>query len=201
MSPLHFHQILEKEETLDPSDWVVMRQLAHQMVDDMFALLENIAEKPVWKPLTGEAKIQLAQPLPSSGQPIADVYNDFKTNVLPYPKGSIHPRFWSWVEGTGTPLGMMADMLASGMNSNTTIGDHSAMFVDAQVIEWCKEMLQFPASGNGILLSGGSMANITAIVIARNAFGSKNIRNRGLRNESGQLVFYSSSETHSCLLI
>ncbi len=196
---LDFHQILEKEETLDPSDWGAMRQLAHEMVDDMFGMLENIAEKPVWKPLTKEAKTQLAQPLPSSGQSAEKVYNDFKANVLPYPKGSIHPRFWSWVEGTGTPLGMMADMLATGMNSNATIGDHSAMYVDAQVIEWCKEMLQFPASGNGILLSGGSMANITAIVIARNAYGSKTIRKNGLHSEPDPLVMYASSETHSCL--
>ncbi len=194
-----FLSLLQLEETLDPSDWNHQRQLAHRMVDDMFDFLQNIREEPCWKPIPPAVKAHLRQPLPQSASPVDEVYEDFKTNVLPYRKGSVHPRFWAFVEGTGTPFAMMAEMLASGMNSNLAIGDHSPVYVENQVLDWCKTMLGFPKSGSGILLSGGSMANITGIVIARNAYGERSVRKEGLKNQSGQLVLYVSTETHSCL--
>jgi aromatic-L-amino-acid decarboxylase len=197
---LNFNQILSDEKTLDPENWDNMRVLAHKMVDDMFAYLKNIAEEPVWRKIPPEIKNHFQETLPQHGTEIEDIYADFKENILPYPKGNIHPRFWAYVQGTGTPFAMMADMLASGLNANVTIGEHSAMYVDKQVIEWSKEMLNFPKSGSGILLSGASMANITGIVIARNAFGEQLVRSKGLQAQSAQLVMYMSTETHSCVI-
>jgi glutamate/tyrosine decarboxylase-like PLP-dependent enzyme len=129
---------------------------------------------------------------------VEKVYEEFVQHVLPYAKGNNHPRFWSWVEGGGTPFGMLADMLAAGMNSNNAIGDHSAMYVENQVIDWSKQMFGFPDTASGILLSGASIANITALVVARNHF-NKNIRMKGLRAVDGQMVVYASSETHTCV--
>jgi glutamate/tyrosine decarboxylase-like PLP-dependent enzyme len=103
------------------------------------------------------------------------------------------------VEGNGTPLGVLADMLASGMNANVTIGEHAAMYIDRQVIEWCKQMLNYPESATGILVSGGSIANITALIVARNNLEGKNIRKEGVRAIISPLVLYCSSETHSCI--
>ena len=124
--------------------------------------------------------------MPLTPQPAEEVYSEFVEHILPYTKGNIHPRFWSWVEGGGTPFGMLADMLASGMNPNNAIGDHAAMYVEKQVIEWSKEMFDFPATATGILLSGASIANITALIVARNSFNT-NMRSHGLHAVSGQI--------------
>jgi glutamate/tyrosine decarboxylase-like PLP-dependent enzyme len=85
------------------------------------------------------------------------------------------------------------------MNPNTSIGEHSAMYVDRQVVNWCKQLMNFPSEASGILVSGGSMANITALTVARNSFGEEKIRQRGLKAASAQLLIYSSVETHSCI--
>jgi len=196
---IDFQQVLEKEQTLDPQNWGEMKDLAHQMVDDMFAYLQNIRSEPVWRKPSQASKDSFTKSLPEKGEDIAQIYQDFRENILPFNKGNVHPRFWSWVQGTGTPFAMMAEMLAAGMNPNVTIGDHAAMYVEQQVINWCKQMLGYPDAASGLLLSGGSMANITALVIARNAFESKNIRQKGLKMMSSQLVMYTSTETHSCM--
>jgi aromatic-L-amino-acid/L-tryptophan decarboxylase len=191
---IDFKTIIENEITLDPDNPADLRRLAHLMVDDMFDYLSDVAQRPVWKAVPETTKQLALEPLPITGQPVERIYESFKQHILPYTKGNIHPRFWAFVQGTGTHLAMMADMLASGMNPNVTIGDHSAMYIDQQVIEWSKEMLNFPKTGSGMLLSGGSMANITALIVARNAF-DENIRSKGLHQK---LVMYASAETHSC---
>lgn len=186
------------EEGLDPLNWKEQRALGHRMMDDMFDFLEHIGEKPVWTKPSPASRASFEKPLPFLPQSTEEVYNEFRENILPYFKGNIHPRFWSWVEGTGTPFGMLADMLASAMNSNVTIGDHSAMYVDQQVLSWAKIMMGFPASSSGILVSGCSMANITAIQIARNSLESMQIRKLGFSHAQDKLRVYASAETHSC---
>lgn len=185
--------------TLDPENWDAMRQLGHQMIDDLFDYWQNIREEKIWKPIPAEVKEFLDQPIPEKGQSPEEVYRDFKQNIFPYNKGNVHPRFFAWIQGTGTPIGVLADLLASGMNPNVAIGEHSAMYVDRQVVNWCKALMNFPADSSGILVSGGSMANITALTVARNSFRDKKIRTKGLKAVLSQLVLYCSVETHSCI--
>lgn len=185
--------------TLDPQNWDAMRQLGHQMIDDLFDYWENIREEKIWKPIPDEVKDFLDQPIPEKGQSPETVYQEFKQNIFPYNKGNVHPRFFAWIQGTGTPLGVLADLLASGMNPNVAIGEHSAMYVDRQVVNWCKELMNYPADASGILVSGGSMANVTALTVARNSFRDEKIRAKGLKAASAQLVLYCSVETHSCI--
>ncbi len=189
----------EKDLTLDPKDWEGMRELGHKMVDDLIDYWMNIRDEKIWKPIPKEVKDFLDHPLPQTGKDPDIVYEEFKRYIFPYNKGNVHPRFFAWIQGTGTPMGTFADLLASGMNPNTTIGEHSAMYVDRQVINWCKELINFPREASGILVSGGSMANITALTVARNSFGEEKIRQCGLKAASGQLTLYCSVETHSCI--
>lgn len=189
----------QQDLTLDPENWEEMRQLGHQMVDDMIDYWKSIREQKTWKPIPEEVKKFLDQALPAHGQDPKEIYAEFKQYIFPYNKGNVHPRFFAWIQGTGTPMGSLADFLASGMNPNTTIGEHAAMYVDRQVINWCKELMGFPSEASGILVSGGSMANITALTVARNSAGAQQIRKIGLRQTESQLVLYCSAETHSCI--
>jgi aromatic-L-amino-acid/L-tryptophan decarboxylase len=190
---------LKNEITLDPADWNSMRQLGHQMIDDMMDYLQHIGEQPVWKAIPHEAKEFLQTGIPLQPQSIESVYEEFKQFILPYTKGNIHPRFWAWVQGTGTPFGMLAEMLAAGMNPNSGIGEHSAMYVEQQVLNWCKQMLHYPSIASGILVSGASIANITALAVARNHQLNKNVRKEGIRAVPAQMLLYCSAETHSCI--
>jgi glutamate/tyrosine decarboxylase-like PLP-dependent enzyme len=193
-----YTHILENEETLDPQDWQTLRTLAHKMVDDAMDYLETVGERPVWTKTPEASKALSQKRLPTAGTDIEDIYDEFRQHIMPYTKGNIHPRFFAWVQGTGTAFGALADMLASVMNPNTAIGDHSAMYIDKQVVDWCKEMFDFPSDASGILVSGGSVANITGITIARNAFDAT-IRQKGIHAAGGQMTMYGSVETHSCV--
>jgi aromatic-L-amino-acid/L-tryptophan decarboxylase len=169
------------------------------MIDDAMDYLETVGERPVWTK-TPDATLALTnETLPKEGALIEEIYADFRQHIMPYTKGNVHPRFFAWVQGTGTAVGALADMMASVMNPNTTIGDHAAMYVDRQVVGWCKQMFDFPAEASGILVSGGSVANITGITVARNAF-NETIRQKGVHaGVSGPLTMYGSVETHSCV--
>lgn len=187
------------DHNLDPKDWDAMRALGHRMIDDMMNYLEQIDQEPVWRPMPETAKAFLREDIPQKPEDPEEVYQAFKQYILPYNKGNIHPRFFGWVQGTGTPFGALAEFLAAAMNPNVGIGEHAAMYVDRQVIEWCKQMMNYPAEASGILLSGGSMANITALTVARNHQLGLDIRKSGLKSLSGLLTLYYSVETHSCL--
>jgi glutamate/tyrosine decarboxylase-like PLP-dependent enzyme len=140
----------------------------------------------------------LSESLPQESEARNKVFHDFVNNILPYSKGNVHPRYWAWVEGGGTPFGMLADMLASGMNPNLGIGDHAAMYVELQVLNWIKEFLGFSPEASGLLVSGGSVANFTALTVARNSIDA-GIRTKGLFEARSRLTIYGSTETHSCV--
>ncbi|MFA6110386.1 MAG: pyridoxal-dependent decarboxylase [Candidatus Latescibacterota bacterium] len=187
------------EETLDPEDWRAMRELGHRMVDDMMEWLETARDRPVWSPVPEEVKQALREPLPQEGQGAEAAYKAFRELVLPYPMGSYHPRFWSWVIGTGTPLAMLAEMLAAGMNSNLGGGEHTAGYVEEQVLSWCREMTGFPSSAGGLLVSGSSMGNLVGLAVARNARAEFDVRRRGVGASAQPLAVYASTEAHSSI--
>jgi aromatic-L-amino-acid/L-tryptophan decarboxylase len=187
------------EESLDPQNWDEMRALGHRMVDDMLTYLQAVRERPVWQPTPDDVKQHLKAPLPVEPQNAAEAYQDFVDNILPYPLGNIHPRFWGWVIGTGTPFGVLAEMLAATMNPNMGGGDHVANDVERQVLDWCKEMLGFPHDASGILVSGGSMANFVGLTVARNTLAGFDVREKGVAASTQPMTFYGSMEMHSCL--
>lgn len=185
------------EFTLDPESWSDLRALGHRMMDDMVDYLASVRERPVWRPFPDEVRARLAEPLPRDGRPAEAVYEQFKRDVLPYPPGNIHPRFWGWVIGTGTPLAMLADMLASGMNPQAAGVQEGARHVEERVIAWLAEVMGFPAGSSGLLVSGGSMANLVALAVARQAKAGFDVREDGLGDGSPPLIVYASTQVHS----
>ncbi len=186
-----------REETLDPADWDAMRALGHRMVDDMLDYLEALRERPVWQPIPESIRAALRAPLPLEPLGAEAAYEAFRETVLPHPMGNIHPRFWGWVMGNSTPFGMLAEMLAAGMNPNLGGGDHVANDVEKQVLAWCNEMLGFPPAASGLLTSGGSMANLLGLAVARNRRAEVDLRREGVAAAPRPMTLYASSEVHS----
>jgi aromatic-L-amino-acid decarboxylase len=198
------------EETLDPAtpeEWAAFRSLGHRMVDDMLARFASLREGPPWREMPADVRSALGSgsrvPAPRAGAGAESAYGDFVSQVLPYPNGNLHPRFWGWVMGTGTPLGMMADMLAAGLNPNLGGFDQAPMLVEQQVIDWMAELFGMPGA-SGLFVPGGTMASTLGLAVGRFAASRQlglDVRTEGMQAWPGEavrppLVFYGSSETH-----
>lgn len=188
---------LPTEESFDPTDWDEFRGLAHRMVDDMLDHLRDLPNQPAWQAMPNSTRERIREPLPIEPQGLQQAYNDFVRDVLPYPNGNLHPRYWGWVQGTGTPLGMMADMLASGMNPHMAGFNQAPAIVEHQVIEWLSDLLGFPKETSGVLVSGGTVANLIGLAVARHKKAGFDVGRKGLQSDDNrQLVCYCSTETH-----
>jgi len=186
-------------ETLDPADWEAMRALAHRAVDDGFNWLKSVRNRPVWQPTPDSVVARFHEPLPKNPQGAERAYQDFIDWILPYPMGNVHPRFWSWYMGNGTPLGAVGDFLAAIVNPNMGGGNHVANHVELQVVDWCKEIVGLPLSSGGLLVSGGSVANLIGLTVARNTATDGDVRAAGVRGLPAPLAYYTSSEAHSSM--
>ncbi|WP_428493137.1 pyridoxal phosphate-dependent decarboxylase family protein [Rhodopila sp.] len=188
---------MRDNESLDPADWSDLRALGHRMMDDMFDHLANLREGPVWRPMPDASRQQLRRALPREPTPAGSVYQQFQRLVQPYATGNLHPRFMGWVHGGGNPVGMLAELLAGGLNANLGGRDHAPIEIERQVIAWSAEMLGFPASASGVLVTGTSIANLIGVLVARSASLGPSVRHRGVADAG--LVAYTSAAAHGCL--
>ena len=185
-------------ETLDPDDWSETLTLSQRIVDDAVGYLRDVRDRPVWREMPREVRAFFAAPLPRTPEPLADVYREVAANVMPYPMGNVHPRFWAWYMGSSNFTGAIGDFLAAIQGSNLGGGSHAAALMDQQVVGWFKEMMGFPRSASGTLVSGGSMANIIGLAVARNAKAGVDVREHGVAALEKPLRFYGSDQLHSC---
>ena len=109
----------------------------------------------------------------------------------------MHPRVLGWVQGTGTPLGVMADMLAATINPHLAGFNQAPALAEHQVLRWFAELMEWPIDATGLFVSGGTVANLIGLAVARNAKSSADIREEGLQACDRRLICYCSTETHS----
>ena len=189
---------MTQEETLDPQDWAALRALGHRALDDAMDYMESLRERPAWEHAPAQVKAHFDGPPPADPQPIEDIYREYVEYVQPYQLGNSHPRFWGWVLGSGTPMGVIAEMLAAATDSVSGIYSYvSNNYVELQVLDWCKEMLGYPLSAGGLLTSGCSASNLIALAVARSAGAGFDVRGEGLAGQ--RLTIYCSAEAHSSL--
>jgi len=183
--------------SLDPADWSDLRALGHRMLDDAFDDLAGIREGPVWQPMPSEVRDAWCDALPRGGVPAAEVYESYRHLVAPYSVGNRHPRFLGWVHGGGTGIGMLAEMLAAGLNANCGGRDHAPIACERQVVRWAAEMLGLPLTSSGLVLTGTSMANLVAVLVARTAALGPEVRQAGIGG--ARLTAYASAGVHLCV--
>ncbi len=188
----------ELSATLDPADWPGFRAQAHRMLDDMLDYTEHIRDRPVWQPIPQAVRDSFRQPLPRKPGDLASLHRTFMRDIVPYSVGNAHPGFMGWVHGGGTPAGMLAEMLAAGLNANLAGRDQAPIEVEKQVVQWVREIFDFPATASGLFVTGTSAANLIAVLVARKA-AVRGVRQKGVAAGGRGLVAYTSMGAHGCI--
>jgi aromatic-L-amino-acid/L-tryptophan decarboxylase len=174
-----------------------IRRMGYAAADAVAEHRERLVSRRVFGKVADRGAL-FEEPAPEEGQPFEQVLAFAREHILPYPMGNSHPRFYGFINATADPVGITADYLAAAMNSNCWGGDHAAIHVEDRVIRWLAGLLGFPAEAEGILVSGGSMANFTALAAARRAMSAGNVREEGLIGRP-PLAVYASDQVHSCV--
>ena len=187
------------EPSLDPADWDRFRAEAHAALDQALSRLEHVADGPVWRPTPDRVRQHFTELLPRDPRPLVDVLADVDALIAPFVVGNTHPRFFGWAQGAGTPVGVVAELIAAALNANCGGRDHIGPVVERQIALWAAEALGFPARSSGVFTTGASQANFMGVLIARDAALGHAVRARGLRGEDSQLTAYASAEAHGCV--
>lgn len=144
-----------------------------------------------------QLEILFDEPLPEKGIAIEEILARFREDVAPNAMGVISPRYFGQFNPTPLPIGVWADVLSSMLNQNAGAwrnGPTSAM-IEARVMRWLCDLLNYGPKSFGTLASGGSEANLIALKCARDSVAAE-IIDRGVRKAPGDLVIYASNQCH-----
>jgi glutamate/tyrosine decarboxylase-like PLP-dependent enzyme len=164
----------------------------------MLTFHQGLDAQPAWQPLPSEVKEAFREQFPRDGLGDDVAYEKFVRLISPYPFGNVHPRGWGWVNGTGSSYLALAEMWGAAMNPNVWGGEHAAPYVEAQVITWAKQLLQMPEDATGVLLTGGSVANLVGLAAAREATAFE-VSEHGVHAFEQQLTVYASEQAHNSI--
>lgn len=168
-----------------------MKKMGYQVID---AIVDHISGLDSRSPSNhadpSEMKARLEEPMPEQPQDMATLLDTFKERVYPYAIHPDHPRFFGYIPCSGSMVGILADALSSGTNffAGHWYAAAGPSQVELVVLDWFKAMLGYPSEAGGLLVSGGSMANLTALTTARH-------HKLGERFYDG--VLYLSEQSHA----
>jgi aromatic-L-amino-acid decarboxylase len=183
------------------------RRVGSEVTGWIATYLTTLRAAPVFQPVPSDAAAAMvAAPVPENGESFDAILDRFEREIGAYPFGNGHPRFAAWVNSPPAPIGIYAQALASAMNPSVAGGNHAAVWVERQVIQWLKSIFGFPRESMGLLVSGSSAAAITGLAVARHAAAARigwDMRRNGAHivSEHGapvRMLIYESAEAHSC---
>jgi len=166
-----------------------IRKWSNSVAQFMIDYLEGLRRRPVYRHTSSrEIRSRLDPALPVKGTDFDSLLNVFQETIVRFSRQNAHPRMLGYVQSPGTPIAVFADLLASTLNANLTIWRSAPAPVDLErlTIDWIRQILGFKTGAGGLFVSGGSMANLIGIAMARQ---TKDYSSAPLR-------LYASSETH-----
>ena len=168
-----------------------MRELGYRVVDLLVGRIQELGQAPAWQGASRrEMEERLREPPPSTGQAFDAILERLTTDVLPFAGHHDHPRFFGYIPSSPTWPGILGDFIASGVNTfqGTWLQSAGASTVELVVLDWFRQWIGYPGQASGILVSGGSQANLTALACARETRPGGRLENA---------VVYLSSQGHS----
>ena len=191
--------------TLQGTEWTAeeLKRVGYKVVDLIAEHLTTLPDRPVFRPVPPAfSEWFLQSSMPQAGESADSILQEFAERIEPYPMGNGHPRFYAWVNSPPTPVGIFADALAAAMDPSCAGGNHAAIYVEHAVLNWFRDLLGFPPASMGLLVSGGSMANLTGLAVARHVICERSgiaVRQAGLQRMERPLVLYIGAEGHGCI--
>jgi aromatic-L-amino-acid/L-tryptophan decarboxylase len=186
-----------RSSSLDISE-AALHELSEQvstLVLEYFSRIEEIRVFP--QTSSGATARRLGNELPIEGDSIERILNDCRA-IFDSSRHNGHPRFFGYVASPATAPGVFADLIGSTLNANVTAWRSSpaATEVEQMVVRWLGALVGFSDSAHGLLTSGGSLANLTAILMAQRAKSDGDIARTGLWNKSQKQTLYASDQIH-----
>lgn len=177
------------------------RRLGHELVDRLAEFFGGIRDRPL---TSGETPAEIRDllgrgALPESGTSPAALLPETTRLLFGHSLFNGHPRFMGYITSSAAPLGALADLLAATVNPNVGGWELSpvASEIEAQTVRWVAELVGYPATCGGLLVSGGNMANFVCFLAARRAVLGETIRAQGLAAAGAPLRVYASAGTHT----
>jgi aromatic-L-amino-acid decarboxylase len=177
------------------------RQIGHRLVDRIAERLADLPHRlvtPDESPADVRRVFGAEQVLPPAGTDAGRLVSEATELLFDHSLFNGHPRFFGYITSSPAPIGMLGDFLAAALNQNVGARQLSplATEIERQAVRWIAELIGFPTSGGGLLVSGGNMANFVCVLAARAAKAPWDVRKEGLSREGGPLLMYASTETH-----
>src|SRR5262245_37437160 len=178
-----------------PADEI--RRLGYQVVDMLVDHFLGMREKPVTRlPSNEELATLVRGDFAEQPTPLSEVLRELDERVFRYMGLTTHPRFFAFVPSPSNYVSALGDALAAGYNS--FLGNWLEAFgpgrVEAATVDWLRRLCGLPATAGGLFVSGGSVANLTALAVARQA--KLPIAAAPARRLA---VAFCSDQTHSCV--
>ncbi len=192
---------MKLDNHLDPQDWNELAEYLAEFTTEEIHELATTLNSDVWKQVPDSVKNELfSESLPLDESDLDSVVEQYRNGIRPYRNGNTHPRFFGWVQGTGTVPAMMADIAVSTMNSNCGGRDHGAVYIERLVVDWCQQIFGFPQQAGGVLTSGTSASTHLALQVAIFHKLGLDYKKIGFFGVSKPLRCYTSIEGHSSII-
>src|SRR5215470_7577835 len=177
------------------------RKLGHDLVDKIAEFLDGLPQRPV---TTGESpqeirKLLVSDGLLERGLTPDELFSQTADLLFDHSLFNGHPRFWGYITSSAAPIGILAEMLAATVNPNVgaAILGPMASEIEAQTIRWIADLIGYPRTCGGILVSGGNMANFVGFLAACKAKANWDLKSDGMVAGERRLIAYVSKETHT----
>jgi glutamate/tyrosine decarboxylase-like PLP-dependent enzyme len=177
-----------------------IREAARLLGEAIADYQATLPERPVFPSLDrGLIRRILDEPLPEKGRPWPELFREFRDEIVPNSTQIGHPRYIAYVLASPHGLSAFSDALIATLNQGCSIWELSpvASAVEQKVLAWFRWLFGLPADGAGYLTSGGSMANLSALAVARDRRLGAAARAEGLQGGRAPLVLYTSEEVHT----
>ena len=178
------------------------RVIGHSLIDSVADFLERLPRARTASPLLPDAmRTKLGKrEMPEKGADIAPILEKFSRLFFEQSTHNGSPRFFGYITSSAAPISALADLLAAAVNPNVGAWALSpiASEIENESIRWLAQFMGLPGKWDGVLVSGGNMANIVGFYVARKAKATWDIRSKGVADRDGQrLVLYGSAEMHT----
>jgi len=188
---------LRTQSSLDVSE-EALQEISTEANKLVFEYLTTIADRPVRaENYAGKTVESLAAELSTEGISLSQLLDECRA-ILDLSRHNGHPRFFGYVASPSTPIGAYGDLIASALNANITCwrSGPAGTEVERMVVRWLGSLINYDRDAKGLLTSGGSMANMIALLVANRRKSGVAVARSGLWNSGSPMTVYASSEVH-----